>query len=129
MHIDKASIDHVLFLVSRNIEPPPTQDTRFVQLLQKQLRPFGTRAIVALEPGIVFLHLKPSTGFHMIKGLFVESRPISYGAADGSGMDQVEFLGVEPVVFGIVDFEGAVWGDPVYCSISVLAPRLRTISI
>lgn len=124
MHIDKAGIDHVLFLVSRNIEPPPTQDTRFVQFLQKQLRPFGTRAIVALEPCIVFLHLKPSTGLHMIKGLLVESWPIPYGAAYGSGMDQVEFLGVEPVVFGIVDFEAAVWGNPIYCSIFALAPHL-----
>lgn len=63
----------------------------------------------------------------MIKGLFVESWPIPYGAADGSGMDQVEFLVVEPVVFGIVDFEGAVWRDPIYCSIFVLASRFRTI--
>lgn len=63
----------------------------------------------------------------MTKGLLVESWPIPYGAAYGSGMDQVEFLGVEPVVFGIVDFEAAVWGNPIYCSIFALAPHLRCI--
>lgn len=60
----------------------------------------------------------------MIKGLFVESRPIPDGAAYGSGMDQVEFLVVEPFVFGIVDFESTVWRDPVCGSLSVLASRL-----
>lgn len=63
----------------------------------------------------------------MIESLFVKSRPVPYGAAYCSGMDQVEFLGVEPVVFGIVDFKGAVWGDPVRGESLVLVPFLRTM--
>lgn len=113
MHVHKSSIDHILFLVTRNIEPSATQNTRFVQFLQKQLCPLRTRAIIALEPCVIFLHLKPTTGLHMIKGLSVESWPIPDGAAYRSGMNQVEFLAVEPFVFGIVDFEAAIWRDPV----------------
>lgn len=43
----------------------------------------------------------------------MESKPIAYRAAECPGVDVIERLGVEPVVFGIVDFEDEVRGHPV----------------
>lgn len=61
-------------------------------------------------------------GWGGMSDLLVDAVDEFYGvedaAAEGSGEDEVELLGPGPVLFDVVDFEGAVWWHAITVSIS-----------
>lgn len=59
------------------------------------------------------LEFEPAAGVEVGEGLGEEAREIFHHAFHLAAVDVVEFLGVGPVAFVVVDFEVDVWGDPV----------------
>lgn len=55
----------------------------------------------------------PAAGFTMCVCLLQKEIPVGYATEELADVDEVEVIwGVGPFEGDVVDFEGAVWGDP-----------------
>lgn len=95
-----------------SVQPRPAANARFIQLLQEHLAPLRTSAVLALEPRLVLLQLQPAARSEVVVGLLVELLPVADTAAERASMYVVELLRVQPVVFGVINFEGKVRRNP-----------------
>jgi hypothetical protein len=57
------------------------------------------------------LQLEDTAGAEGREGRFDDEGGVGEAGEEGAAVDVVKFLGVVPGFFGVVYFEGAVWGD------------------
>jgi hypothetical protein len=55
------------------------------------------------------LHFEPAAGCKVLEGLFEDAAMVAETGDEEAAVDQVEFLGVGPFIFHILDLEVTVW--------------------
>ena len=71
-------------------------------------------AVVAEDGEDHLLHLQPAAGLQVVPALTEEARPVVDAQAEHASVYKVEFLVVHPVCFGVVNFELAIGGNPLW---------------
>lgn len=72
------------------------------------------------------MELNPAAGLQIFVALLNERRPVLDSAQKVAGMDEIELLGIGPIILDIVDFETDIWWEKAWLDgTEVITENLR----